>query len=96
MSDGTPAIWTPDGVHTLGGKRPERVELTAGLMEWLRQFADVAQYLKLTIVCSRCKTDLVGKNAEHDLRYYVTCHCREFVGKNRDFRVTPPTGGRAA
>jgi hypothetical protein len=79
-------IWTPDGMVTVGGKKAEKVELRAGVMEWLRQFVDVAQALGLGMHCAKCGADLVGKNADTDKVFTVTCGCREFVGPNRDYR----------
>lgn len=79
------AIWTPDGVVNLGAT-VERVELRKGIMEWLRQFSDVATALGLGMHCSKCKADIVGKNADSDRVFSVTCGCREFVGENRDYR----------
>lgn len=96
MSD-TKLLWTPDGVKTLGlgGKPRERVELRAGVMEWLRQFADVASHLKLGVHCSLCQSDLVGKNSDAAKIYVVTCGCREFIGPNRDYRA-PTTKERVS
>ena len=86
MSDGKTAIWTPDGVVQLGGKKAERVELRAGVMEWLRQFSDVAKALRLGIHCSKCGADLVGKNNDSGKVFSATCGCTEFIGPNRDYR----------
>lgn len=80
------ALWTPDGMVTLGGKKPERVELRKGVMEWLRQFSDVAAALGLGLHCARCKADLVGKNADSDRVFSVACGCREYIGENREYR----------
>jgi len=76
LPDGRGHRFTPD----------ERVELRPGVMEWLRQFADVAQALTLGIHCGRCGADLVGHNGEHDHTFSVACGCREFVSQNRDGR----------
>lgn len=84
-NDDSKAIWTPDGVVQLGGKKADRVELRPGVMEWLRQFADVAQALGLGLHCAKCKADLIGKNADSDARFTVMCECREFTGPNRDY-----------
>lgn len=81
------AIWTPDGIVNLG-KTVDRVELRKGVMEWLRQFSDVAAALGLGMHCSKCKADIVGKNADSDRVFSVTCGCREFVGENRDYKPT--------
>lgn len=83
------AIWTPDGMRTIGLKTPERVELTANVMEWLRQFADVAHSLRLGVHCAKCGADLIGKNADSDRVYSVSCQCREFVGRNREWTPKP-------
>jgi hypothetical protein len=80
------AIWTPDGVVDLAGKRRDRVELRPGLTEWLAQFADFAAHFQLGLHCAKCGADLVGKNAVTDKTFAVVCNCREFVGANRDYR----------
>ncbi len=85
-------IWTPDGLTTLGGKQSERVELRATLMEWFRQFADVAEQFKLGLHCRKCGADIIGKNADSDRVFSFTCGCREFIGKNRDYREQPDFG----
>ena len=94
MSDngGNPVIFSPDG-QILGSKASERVELRPGVGEWLRQMADVGQALRLGLHCAICKADLIGKNSDHDKVFTVTCGCREFVWKNRDYRE--PTIGTA-
>lgn len=79
-------IWTPDGPVSLGGKKAERVELRSGVMEWFRQFADVASALHLGIHCAKCGADVIGKNADTDKVFSATCGCTEFVGVNRDYR----------
>ena len=96
MADGNgkTALWTPDGVQMLGTQQPERIELRPGVLEWLRQFADVAAALKLGIHCSLCKADLVGRNRDSDKTFSVTCGCRELIGTNRDWR--PPTDLRVS
>ena len=87
----TDKLWTPDGVVDLDGKRTERVELRAGVGEWIRQFSDVAAALGLGLHCSRCQGDIIGKNSDTAQVYAVVCNCREFIWPNRDYR--PPTGG---
>ncbi len=77
-------LWTPDGMHTIGAKAAERFELKPGIMRWLEQFADVAQFLKLGVYCSLCKCDMIGKNSPNDSRFTVTCGCRELVAENRN------------
>lgn len=89
MSDGKTAIWTPDGVVTLGGKKNDRVEVRAGVMEWFRQFADVAAALKIGMHCAICKSDFVGKNNDSDKAFAITCGCRDIIGPNRDYRPEP-------
>lgn len=85
------AIWGSDGITKLSGKKAERVELRAGVMEWLRQFNDVARALGMGLHCSKCKADIIGKNADTDRVFAVSCGCREFIGPNRDYREPPPT-----
>lgn len=82
----TKAIWTPEGVVNLGEKKPERIELSTGLTEWFRQFNDVAAHFHLGLFCSKCQADIVGKNSDSDRVFSVTCGCREFIGRNRDYR----------
>ena len=91
MSEPTQKLWTPDGVVTLGQKTSERVELRAAVGEWLRQFADVATAMELGLHCSRCKSDIVGKNSETARSYAVSCQCRDFVWPNREYRESAET-----
>jgi hypothetical protein len=86
LDDISKALWTPDGVVRIGADKAEKVELRAGVMEWLRQFSDIAMALSLGVHCSRCGSDLVGHNADSDKRFTVVCKCREFIGTNRDYR----------
>jgi len=83
------AIWTPDGVKVLGGKAPERVELTPGVGEWFVQFAEVAAALRIGVHCGYCGKDLIGKNSDTDQVFTTACGCREFIWKNRDYRPPP-------
>lgn len=88
MSDDTPnALWTPDGIKTIGTKL-DRVELRAGVMEWFRQFSDVAAALGLGVHCAHCSGDVMGKNSDSDKVYSFACGCREFIGPNREYRPT--------
>jgi hypothetical protein len=88
--DGALKIWTPDGMKSLDDAKPlDRVELRPGLAEWFYQFNDFAQHFKLGLHCSICKADIVGKNAPTDRVFTGACACREFVGKNRDYREPP-------
>jgi len=89
MSAGKQFLWTPDGLQTIGTTAPERVELRPGVMEWLRQFADVATKLGLGLHCAKCGNDLIGRNADSDKTFSVTCGCREFIGANREYRPLP-------
>ena len=86
-AEGPKAIWTPDGVHVVGGASPARVEMRAGAMEWFRQFSDFAAALNLGLHCGRCGADVIGKNADSDKVFSATCGCREFIGPNRDYRA---------
>ena len=79
-------LWTPDGVRSIGGPDPTRVELNKHVGEWLRQFADVAAALGLGIHCHKCGGPLVGRNSETDKVYAQTCGCREFIWENREYR----------
>ena len=86
MSDKpTTMMWTPDGPVQLGGPKAERVNLTAGLMEWFAQADAFARHFGIGWHCSHCQADLVGKNGGNDKVFSVACKCREFVGPNRDY-----------
>jgi len=89
MSEKATAIWTPEGIVTLDGKKPDRVELRAGLMEWAVQFSLVAPSLHWGLHCAKCKQDIVGKNSGSDKVYAMTCGCTEWVGGNRDYQPPP-------
>jgi len=75
------AIWTPQGVKG-EGVNLHRVEMTGMQMGALREFADFARHFSLGLHCSKCGTDLVGKNASYDGAHIVACACREFIGPN--------------
>lgn len=83
-------IFQPDGtpIYT-DGKKPERIELRPGLIEWFAQCALFAESQKIGLYCSVCKADIVGKNGEHDRVFTATCGCREWVGANREYRPEP-------
>lgn len=84
------AIWTPQGVVPLdGAKKIDRIELRAALGEWLRQFSDFASAQGLGMHCSHCGGDVVGRNADSDATFSVTCGCREWVFNNRDYLKAP-------
>ena len=89
MSKPATMMWTPDGPIQLGGPKAQRVELSAGLIEWLAQFDAFARHFGLGLHCSHCQADLVGKNGSNDKVFAVACKCREFVGPNRDHRAQP-------
>lgn len=96
MPKPSPAIWTPNGIVNLDGKPSttrQRMELKPGIIEWARQFADVAKYLEWGIHCPKCGADIIGKNADTDRVFSVACGCREWVGANRDYRE--PTAAEA-
>lgn len=83
--NGERGIWTPDGI--IGLTPRERVELKPGLVAWLAQFEDFAKHFSLGLHCSKCGADLVGKNSERDRVFSAVCQCREFVGRNRDWKT---------
>ena len=85
MPKPTSALWTPNGLKTVG-KPLERVELRPGLTEWFRQFVEVAAHFSLGLHCSKCGADIVGRNADSDRSFSVACGCREFIGMNRDYQ----------
>ncbi len=80
------SIWTPDGLVSLGGKKADRIELPAGLIEWFRQAADFFGSQKIGMHCAICQADIIGKNADSDRVFSATCGCREWVGANREYR----------
>lgn len=83
-------LWTPNGpVDLENTKKPDRVELRPGIMEWFRQASDVFTSLKIGMHCSICKADIVGKNADTDKVFSFSCGCRDFIGGNRDYREPP-------
>ena len=78
-------LFTSDGIVNLDAKRRERLERSAGLMEWFRQFSDFAAHEHLGIHCACCQKDLVAKNSDSDRLFSTACECREWVGRNRDY-----------
>ncbi len=80
-----PVIKTATGLEWITGRQMPRIELRSGEMEWIRQFADVAQYLELGLRCDRCQSPLSGLNSDNDQVYSVACTCREFIGTNREY-----------
>ncbi len=86
-ANGRRVLWTADGPINLDGdKTRDRVELKPSLFEWIRQFADFAEYYDLGLHCARCQKDLIAKNTDSDRVWSAVCECREFVGQNRDWR----------
>lgn len=67
------------------GNRPQREELRAEQIEWLRQAADVLPHYQLGLHCQRCEADVAAKNSDEDSVYSASCRCTEFIGPNRDF-----------
>jgi hypothetical protein len=80
------ALWTPNGLVSLSGPKPERVELRPGLIEWFCQADAVFKHFGLGLHCSKCKADVIGKNGANDRVFTAACQCREFVGQNREYR----------
>jgi hypothetical protein len=78
-------LWTADGLKTITGKAPARVEMKSTVIEWFRQFADVASHFNLGIHCAQCGNDVIGRNLDSDRTFSFTCGCREFIGRNRDY-----------
>lgn len=81
---GSTLIKTASGSIFLG-LRPERIELRAAQVEWLRQATDVLSHFKLGLHCQRCEADVMGKNSDTDAVYSAACRCSEFIGPNRDY-----------
>jgi hypothetical protein len=60
----------------------EEVTIPPEYAKMLAVFADTSSQIDLGLHCSRCKQDLVGKNARLDTRWILECACRTFVGGN--------------
>lgn len=53
--------------------------------EFLRMLAvlgETAGDIEIGLHCSKCKQDLVGKNARADNQWTIECACRTFKGSN--------------
>jgi hypothetical protein len=75
-------IWTPEGFAT--GLPNERTvhRLPPEYMQMLAVFAHTSSDIDAGIHCSRCKHDIVGKNASADNAWRMECECRTFIGAN--------------
>lgn len=82
---GSTLIKTPTGSLWIGAK-PQRTELRAPQVEWLRQSSDVLPHFQLGLHCQSCQADVTGKNANADAVYSAACRCTEFIGPNREYR----------
>lgn len=78
-------LYTSDGIVNLDGPRAERIELSAGIMEWFYQAGLVFKQLGIGMHCGSCGADITGKNSDGDRVFSVTCGCKEWVGPNRDY-----------
>lgn len=87
---GVQVVQTGDELALVGAKPFIKEELTAGRMEWLRQFQDVGPHFCLGVHCHKCDADIVGLNADTDKLFHAACACREFIGPNRDYREPTP------
>lgn len=86
-NNGENAIWTPEGVVKLDGKKLAVIELRPTLMEYFVQFALFAQSQRIGWHCADCGKDLIGKNSPNDPTFSMACECREWRGGNRDYRA---------
>lgn len=89
MADARKVLFAPNGsiIDLESVRQNDRIELRAGLMEWLYQAGLVFKTMSLGIHCAKCGADLIGKNADTDKVFSATCGCREFVGPNRYYRA---------
>ena len=59
------------------------VDVPDALMAWLVQFADFAGQAKMGLLCTLCKSPIVGgEHGLHDPHLTMSCACREFKGIN--------------
>lgn len=84
------AIWTPNGVVPVDGKKIDQIRLRPQMIEWFRQFADFAAYHRIGIHCEHCGCDLVARCADSDATFSTTCGCREWIGANREYLKPMP------
>lgn len=84
------ALWTPQGIVKVDGKKLDRISLRPGLGEWMRQFSDFASAQRLGIHCSDCGADVVGRNSDSDATFSVACGCREWIFDNREYLKPMP------
>lgn len=79
-------LFTSDGIIDLDRKVDRtRVELRPGLMEWFYQAGLFFKSQGIGMHCAKCGADILGKNADSDKTFSVTCGCREWIGVNRDY-----------
>jgi hypothetical protein len=64
------------------GSKNDVVELKDHEMGTFAAFAHHLSKFGLGIQCSKCGQSLVGRNADQDATFSVTCGCREFKAKN--------------
>lgn len=61
----------------------EDVDVPDSLMAWLVQFADFAGQAKMGLICTLCKTSIVGgEHGLHAPHLTMSCACRAFKGIN--------------
>lgn len=72
-------LWTPGG--TISTER-QTVNLPPEYMKMLAVFGETSSEINLGLHCSRCKQDVVGKNATADKGWIMECACRTFIGRN--------------
>ncbi len=60
----------------------QTVNLPMEYMQMLAVLAETSSDIDLGLHCSRCKENVVGKNATSDKRWIMECACRTYVGTN--------------
>lgn len=67
-------------IPTVGGRT--EVKLPMEYMQMLAVLAETSADIDLGLHCSRCKENVVGKNARGDNRWIMECACRTYIGTN--------------
>jgi hypothetical protein len=68
----------PQGIR---GKKVS--EISAEEMAWIATAEDVLRKLRMTLLCSQCRTEMWGANDPSDSTMTVTCECRRLVYRVR-------------
>jgi hypothetical protein len=70
---------TPGGILSTG-RTEER--WPPEFMRMIALLAETSADIDIGLHCSRCKENLVGRNAREDRQWRLECACRTFVGAN--------------